>query len=80
MSVTTETAVVYRGGGRRYFTKAAAYRAEAKAQLRAEMGGCQCEPPDWETGGGWTCDYHSLPPGIIGARVKHLWQEEGGQP
>jgi hypothetical protein len=34
-AISAETAVVYRGGGRRYFTKRSAYRAEAKHRIRA---------------------------------------------
>lgn len=40
--VTTETATVYRGGGRRFFTKKAAFRSEAKARVRAKYP-CDCE-------------------------------------
>jgi hypothetical protein len=53
VNVTTETATVFRGGGRRYFTKRAAYIAEARARIRArwlKRFGCDCpwsgdEPP-----------------------------------
>lgn len=36
MSVTKETATVYRGDGRRYLTKSAAIHAEAKALIKAK--------------------------------------------
>lgn len=39
MKITTETATVYRGGGRRWFTKDAASRAEARAKIRTR---CDC--------------------------------------
>lgn len=42
MIVTTETATVYRYGGRRYFSKDAAYRSAARDVLRAKY--CDCEP------------------------------------
>lgn len=42
--VGCETATVYRGGGRRYFTKRAAYVAEARAKINSR---CDCEPQEW---------------------------------
>lgn len=54
--IATETATVYRGGGRRWFTKMAACRAEAKARLKTR---CECERPDPKHGdGGYQCRYH----------------------
>lgn len=38
MTVRTETAVVYRGGGRRWFTLNAACRAQAFAKIRRRYG------------------------------------------
>lgn len=57
---TVETARVYRAaGGRRYFTKLAALRAEAKAVI---LSACNCEPVDLETGyPGWGCRFHADP-------------------
>lgn len=40
MSVTIETATAYRGGGRRWFTRRAAERAEAKAIIKRR---CECD-------------------------------------
>ncbi|WP_019573308.1 hypothetical protein [Curvibacter lanceolatus] len=43
--ITTETATVYRGGGRRWFTKKAAIWAEAKKSYQAcvhNKGRCEC--------------------------------------
>lgn len=37
MGVTTEIATVYRGGGRRYFSRASACRGEAKAIIRRSL-------------------------------------------
>ena len=48
--ITKETATVYRGGGKRYFTKKAAYNAAARAKIKTR---CDCESPmlaDFETG------------------------------
>ena len=45
MKVTIETATVYRGGGRRWFTQAAACRAEARARLKVD---CGCDYIDHE--------------------------------
>jgi hypothetical protein len=56
--VTAETAVVYRGGGRRWFTRRAAYRAEAKALIREH---CWCSPIEPYTGCEEICRYHDDP-------------------
>lgn len=43
--IQAETAKVYRGGGRRFFTKSAAIHAEAKASYNAvvkDKGLCEC--------------------------------------
>lgn len=54
--VTKETATVYRGAGRRFFTKDAAYRSFAREALRTV---CECEEPDHSMGyPGYTCHYH----------------------
>jgi hypothetical protein len=58
--VTTETAVVFRAGGRRWFTKNAACRAAARAKINTR---CECESaePDSFDGRGYpghTCWYH----------------------
>lgn len=45
MKVTKESATVWRGGGRRYFTKSAAINAEARAsynQIVKSSGRCEC--------------------------------------
>ena len=56
MTVSTETATVYRGGGRRWFTKLAACRAEARARIRER---CECEAGCPVTGyPDYVCDYH----------------------
>lgn len=55
--VRQEVATVYRGGGRRFFTRRAAERAEAKAIIRKR---CECERGDILNGDyGYTCRYHS---------------------
>ena len=56
MIVETQIATVFKGGGRRFFTKRAAYRAAAKAKIRER---CDCYPADPRTGdSGETCKYH----------------------
>jgi len=50
----TETATVYRAAGRRWFTKKAAGRAEARAKIKQR---CTCEKGDGITPG-ITCHYH----------------------
>jgi hypothetical protein len=58
MQITTEAATVYRGGGRRWFTKLSACRAEARAKIKAR---CACDT--FDTGvygtGSITCSLHN---------------------
>jgi hypothetical protein len=54
-----ETAQVYRGGGRRWFTRQAAERAEAR---KAWNRVCECDESDSATGyPGHVCTVHSDP-------------------
>ena len=55
MSVTTETATVYRGGGRRWFSLKAACNAEARARLKKNCDCDHCDHP--EIPGGWREDF-----------------------
>lgn len=56
MIVEIQTATVFKGGGRRFFTKRAAYRSAAKAKIRER---CECYPDDPITGDpGESCEYH----------------------
>ena len=58
MPIVTEQATVYRGGHRRYFTKAAAVKGYAKAKFRAKHP-CECEQSDYASGyGGYNCGAH----------------------
>jgi hypothetical protein len=43
VTVNPETATVYRGGGRRWFTPQAACRAEARARLKVDCGCDYCD-------------------------------------
>lgn len=43
MNVTVESATVYRGGGRRWFTKRAACKAEARAKINKDCGCDYCD-------------------------------------
>lgn len=52
-----ETAEVYRGGGRLWFTKAAAEKAEARKLLKTR---CECCDGDWQTPP-YTCLMHRDP-------------------
>jgi hypothetical protein len=66
MPVTTETATVFRGGGRRWFTKASAINAEAKTYWRVvskQKARCDCDTrspsmDELEGYGEYTCDLH----------------------
>lgn len=55
--VTAEAATVYRGGGRRWFTLAAACRAQAKTKIKDN---CMCDYIDHEGYGRQhlPCNYH----------------------
>lgn len=56
--IEIETAKVFRGGGRRWFTKRAAIRAEAARYFR-ERHLCECESADHATGTpGYVCENH----------------------
>ena len=63
MNVTSETATVWRGGGRRWLTRKAAYHAEAMCRLRRIFCRCRYRVQD-----GSECDWHSLP-GVMGAAL-----------
>lgn len=63
MTITKETATVYRGGGRRWFSKKSAICAEAKACYRIVSHAkdrCGCGYIDDEMYGKvpYSCDYH----------------------
>lgn len=47
MTISTEAAQVYRGGGRRFFTLKAAARAEAKALIKRNCYCEQCYHEEW---------------------------------
>lgn len=82
MTILKETATVYRGGGRRYFSKSAAIRAEAMALIKAKH---PTELPEYENGhliyGGWHCTslprFHVLLRRMI--RLIANEQKKGGQ-
>lgn len=58
--ISKETAIVYRGGGRRWFSKKAAAKAEAKAMIRKR---CECSRTHYYSDGsfdpGETCHWHA---------------------
>lgn len=47
MSITAESAAVFRGGGRRFFTLRAAARAEAKALIKRNCYCERCHHEEW---------------------------------
>lgn len=58
--VAAETATVYRGGSRRYFTKLAAIKGHAKAKFRQKHP-CECEAMDYAAQyPGYNCHVHDL--------------------
>ncbi len=63
MIVTRERAIVFRGGGRRWFTEQAAYNAAAKQRIRSR---CYCSGPDpapyYEQAPPEICQYHDMDP------------------
>lgn len=59
--IQTVAARVYIGGGRRFFSRAAAYRQEAIARVERRYP-CECDTPDSAAGyPGYTCDRHAWP-------------------
>ena len=78
MTFRKETATVYRGGRRRYFSKSAAIKAEAMAIIKAKH---PTERPEYENGhmifSGWHCS--SLPRfDVLLRRMMRLIESNGG--
>lgn len=74
MSVNTEKATVYRGGGRRYFSKGAAIHGEARAAYRAAIGKkdrCGCSWSGDPLDGGRSCIYHDHSEPIFGRYMRY---------
>lgn len=76
MRIEPITTKAYRGGGRRCFSRKAAYRHAAKALIWAKYP-CQCtdDPPD--PGSGYpgypeTCERHQWPAGRYGLLVRRF--------
>jgi hypothetical protein len=78
--VTVERAVVYRAGGRRWFTWKAAVKAYARAKFRAKHP-CECEQEDYGSGyPGYACHVHDawerVWPRYLRVLRRHLAQPE----
>lgn len=78
--ITQEVATVWRGGGRRWFSKQAACRAEARRMMRKR---CECDAGDSVTPS-YSCRYHSVDNygRIINRLTRHLLYNlnlEGGK-
>ena len=76
MPVTTETATVYRGGGRRWFSKSAAINAEAKAAYNAIVKSkhlCECGSQFIDGFGEINdyCRYHDRSEPIYGRYIRY---------
>ena len=74
MPVTTESAQVYRGGGRRWFTMDAAINAEAKAMFRAclhKKARCDCYTSSDPFDGATTCKYHDHSDPVYGRYMRY---------
>jgi hypothetical protein len=56
MTIQTEQTTVYRGGGRRWFSKRAAAKAEARAMLYRRYP-CECDDDDPAIGYPGVCCY-----------------------
>ncbi len=77
MPVTTETAQVFRGGGRRWFSKGAAIHGEARAMYQAASkakGRCDCDSgrgygPGEEPG--YMCKYHDHSDPVYGRYIRY---------
>lgn len=75
MTVTTETATVYKGGGRRYFSKSAAIHSEARAAYRVAIKSkdrCDCSTEFHEGFGDYndTCKYHDHSEPVYGRYIR----------
>lgn len=75
--ITSENAIVYRGGGRRFFTKAAAINAEAKASYNARVkakGLCECGSQFIAGFGEFNdhCHYHDHTGPIYGRYIRYV--------
>ncbi len=60
-AIEAVSARVFKGGGRRFFSRAAAYRAEAKARMFAQRP-CDCDPgsPEHYGADGNACELHDM--------------------
>ena len=67
--VRVETARVYHGATRRFFTRRAAYRDHAKAYIREC---CTCDPGDGWHDPGYPCDWHEMDADAFGRLVDRL--------
>jgi hypothetical protein len=61
VGIVREQAIVYRGGGRRWFSAKSAARAAANKTIRER---CECDEPEYGEGGrmaypGNTCELHN---------------------
>lgn len=58
MRIRIEKRTVYIGGNRAALSRAAAYRREARARIRAKYP-CECEGPEHDIGyPGYRCEFH----------------------
>ena len=74
MIVERETATVYRGGGRRYFTKRAAYVSAARAKID---GHCECLPAEPDVGlDSMVCRLHSDLRGRLIDQLVEIYRRE----
>ena len=74
--ITSESATVYRGGGRRWFTKSAAIHAEAKAAYNKavkDKGLCECGSTFIDGYGdiGDYCRYHDCDDPVYGRYIRY---------
>lgn len=71
--VQKETATVWRGGVRRYFSKRAAYEGAARARMW-KLRPCDCCPgsPEHYGADGNACYLHSLDPGSFRVLVQRF--------
>ena len=73
--ITSEVATVYRGGGRRWFTRSAAINAEAKAKYKAATDledRCYCDTIKWD-GQEFNdaCKYHDHSSPVYGRYIRY---------
>ena len=72
MSISSEQATVYRGGGRRWFTKRAAAKAEARALIFRRYP-CDCDKHNYDNDySSEVCHLHAMESSRYGKLIRRV--------